>query len=74
MDWMMHVFQNIEMLPVLLVNYLFEPRAKVVPRTHNIFAHFPKDRNCDILFEDENNEGLLQKTHRYCRAQSAIFY
>ena len=25
-----------------------EPRAKVVPSKHNIFAHFPKDRNCDI--------------------------
>ena len=26
----------------------FEPRAKVVPRKHNIFTHFPKDWNCDI--------------------------
>ena len=25
-----------------------EPRAKVVPSKHNIFTHFPKDRNCDI--------------------------
>ena len=26
-----------------------EPRAKVVPSKHNIFTHFPKDRNCDIF-------------------------
>ena len=25
-----------------------EPRAKVVPGKHSIFAHFRKDRNCDI--------------------------
>ena len=25
-----------------------EPRAKVVPSKHNIFTHFPKNRNCDI--------------------------
>ena len=25
-----------------------EPRAKVVPSKHNIFAHFPKDQNCDV--------------------------
>ena len=27
---------------------LVKPRAKVVPSKHNIFTHFPKDRNCDI--------------------------
>ena len=27
---------------------LMEPRAKVVPSKHNIFSHFPRDRNCDI--------------------------
>ena len=47
-DGLMKVFQNIEMLPVLLMNYLLEPLAKVVPSKHNIFTHFPKDRNCDI--------------------------
>ena len=25
-----------------------EPRSKVVPSKHNIFTHFPKDRNCNI--------------------------
>ena len=25
-----------------------EPRARVVSSKHNIFIHFPKDRNCDI--------------------------
>ena len=25
-----------------------EPRAKVVPTKHNIFTHFPTERNCDI--------------------------
>ena len=28
MDWMMKVFQNIEMLPVLLVNYLLSREQK----------------------------------------------
>ena len=27
---------------------LLEPRGKVVSGRHSIFAHFPKDRNCDI--------------------------
>ena len=25
-----------------------EPRAKVASSEHNIFTHFPKDRNCDV--------------------------
>ena len=31
-----------------------EPRAKVVLGSgeHSIYTHFPKDRNCDICFED----------------------
>ena len=28
-----------------------EPRAKVVPSKHNIFTHFPKDRNRDICLK-----------------------
>ena len=27
-----------------------EPRTKVAPSKHNIFTHFPKDRNCDICW------------------------
>ena len=48
MHWLMKVFQNIEMLPVLVIELLLQPRAKVVPSTRNIFTHFLKDRNCDI--------------------------
>ena len=43
---LMNVSQNIEMLPVLLMNYFW--RAKVVPRQQNIFTLFPEDPNCDI--------------------------
>ena len=38
---------------------LLEPRAKVVPSTHNIFTHFRKT--------------FFQKTHPYSRAQSGKF-
>ena len=48
MDLLMKVFQNIETLPVLTMNCLLEPRAKVASSKHNIFTHFPKDRNCDV--------------------------
>ena len=40
MDWLMKVYQNIDMLPVLLMNLPLEQRAKVVPRKHNISTHF----------------------------------
>ena len=41
---------DIKTLPVLLINYLWSPRAKVVPSRaqHSVFTDFPKDRNCDI--------------------------
>ena len=44
MDWLMKVFQNIEVLPGFSHELPSKPRAKVVPRKHNIFTHFPKDR------------------------------
>ena len=40
----MKVLQNIETLPVLLMNYLQSREQK----WDSIFSHFPKDRNCDI--------------------------
>ena len=30
-----------------------EPRAKVVPTKHNIFTHFPTERNCDICLRTQ---------------------
>ena len=50
-----------------------EPRAKVVSGQHSIFTHFTKDRNCDLL-EDENNEDFLQKTCWNSHAQSGTFW
>ena len=47
-----------------------EPRAKVVPTKHNNFTSVPERPELRYLLEDENNEGFLQKTHRYSRAQS----
>ena len=38
-----------------------EPRTKVVSGKHSIFTHFPKDRNCDITFENQNFGGSSQK-------------
>ena len=29
---------------------------------HSVFTHFPKDPNCEILLEHQNNNGFLQKT------------
>ena len=53
---------------------LLEPRAKVGYRVNTTYFLISRqDRNCDFLFEDENNEGFLQKTHRYSRAQSGNF-
>ena len=59
MHWLMKVFQNIEMLPVLLMNYFWS-------REHSIFTHILKDRNCDTC--------LRTKMHRYSRAQSGNFW
>ena len=41
-----------------------ESRAKVEPGSgkHSVYTHFPKDPKLRYLLEDENNEGLLQKT------------
>ena len=36
--------------------------------------HFPKDPNCEICLKTKNNKSLLQKTHRYSRAQSGEFW
>ena len=47
-DWLMKVFQNIDTLPVLLMKLPMEPRTKLVSGKHNMFTHFPNDRNCDI--------------------------
>ena len=48
-----------------------EPRATVVPQ--HLYS-FPERLELRYLFEDENNEGFLQKTHRYSRAQSGKFW
>ena len=38
-----------------------EPRAKVVPGTHSIFTHFPKDRNCDICLRTKITKASCRK-------------
>ena len=38
-----------------------EPRAKVVPSEHNIFAHFPKDRNRDICLRTKITSASCRK-------------
>ena len=58
-----------------------ETPSKVVTksRTHSIFAHFPKDRNCDVCLRTKStraprtDKSLLQKTHWNSRAQSGNF-
>ena len=54
---------------------LLGPRAKVVPSsgTNCVSTHFSEGPELRYLLEDENSEGLLQKTHRYRRAQSGKF-
>ena len=42
-----------------------EPRAKVVPSKHNIFTHFPKDRNCDLCLR-------TKITRASCRRRTGI--
>ena len=49
MDWLMKVFQNIETLPVLLMNYLQSREQKWYRVSTAFFFHFPRDRNCDII-------------------------
>ena len=48
-----------------------ESRAKVELGSgeHSVHTHFPKDPRCDICLR-KNNEGFLQKTCWYSRAQS----
>ena len=37
---------------------------------HSVCTHFPKDPKLRYLLEDENNEGFLQKSCWYSRAES----
>ena len=47
-------------------------RVKVEPGSikHGVYTHFPKNPNCEICLKTKNNEGVLQKTCWYSRAQS----
>ena len=38
-----------------------EPRATVAPNKHNIFTHFPKDRNCDICLRTKITRASCRK-------------
>ena len=51
-----------------------EPRAKVVPSETQHLHSCPERLELRYLFEDENNVGFLQKTHRYSRGQSGKFW
>ena len=48
--WWIRMFNRINSLPALSMNYPWSREQKVVPgaRKHSIFSHFPKNRNCDI--------------------------
>ena len=50
-------------------------RAKVEPGSgkHSVYTHFTQDQNCDICLKTKKNEGLLQRTCWYSRAQSGKF-
>ena len=74
MDWLMKVFQNIETLPVLLMNYQWSREQKWNPFRVTVVSTRTSERpKLRCLLKDENNEGLLQKTHRYSRSQSGNF-
>ena len=66
MDWLMKVFQNIEMLPSHLMNFQWSREEKWHRVNTTSFLISRKT-------EDENNEGFLQKTHQCSRAQSGKF-
>ena len=72
-DWMMHVFQNIEMLPVLLMNYLWCWEQKCY-RGNTTSLHISRKTGIAISVWRRNNEGFLQKTLRYSRVQSGKFW
>ena len=57
---------DIETLPVLLMNFQWSREQK----WNRVYTHFAKE----YLLEDEINEGFLQKTCWYCRAQSGQFW
>ena len=59
MDWLMKVFQNIQMmLPVLLMNY-FRSREQKWYHVSTVFYSFRERLELRYLFEDEYNEGVL---------------
>ena len=70
----MKVFQNTETLPVLLTSYL-QRRDQKCYRVSTAFGlTSPEGPKLRYLLEDENNKGLLQKTHSYSRAQRRNFW
>ena len=65
MDWLMKVFQNTEMLPVLLMTYLWSHEQK---------WHRVNTTSLLISRKTRIAISVLQKTHRYSRAQSGEFW
>ena len=75
MDWLMKVFQNIDTLPVLLMNYLWDRKQKWyrVSTALRLYS-LPEGPTLRHLLENQDYEGFLQKTHWYSRAQSGQFW
>ena len=72
MVWQTKVFQNIETLLVLLMNYIWSREQKWY-RLSTTFFHFPKDRNCDICMRTKitrtpcrkRNEGSVPRAEKF---------
>ena len=65
MNWLMKVLQNIEMLPVLLMNYLWSREQK---------WYRVNTTSCDICVWTKITRASCRRRHRYSRAHSRIFW
>ena len=65
MDWLMKVFQKIEMLPVLLKNYLWSREQKWYRVNITFLLTSRKNKNCDICLRTKIYKGSVQKTYWY---------
>ena len=78
--WLMKVLQHclgaiqsreVKTLPSRLMNFQWEPRAKVEPGsgTHSVFTHFPEDPNCEICLKTKITRASCGRRTWYSRAQ-----
>ena len=69
----MKVFQNIETLPVLLMNYLWSREQKWCRVSIGFFS-LPEESKLRLLLENQDYKGFLLKTCWYSRAQTGKFW